>query len=139
MWRLPKTMSQIYTSIVKNLMISILPQETAGYIIYLSFVGDKCQCTILAIVLFKLFLPKSSLLHRFWKKELEQYNGKDGALAFISYKGKIYDVSSSFLWQNGNHQVLHNAGVDLTHSLGQAPHGEELLESFPVVGTLQEN
>src|SRR3990172_3675597 len=58
-------MSQIYTSVVKNLMISILPQETAGYIIYLSLVGDKCQCTILAIVLFKLFLPKSSLLHRF--------------------------------------------------------------------------
>ena len=76
---------------------------------------------------------------RFRKKELEQYNGKDGASAFISYKGKIYDVSSSFLWQNGNHQALHDAGVDLTHSLGQAPHGEELLERFPVVGTLQEN
>src|SRR3989344_9311802 len=58
-------MSQIYTGIVKNLMISILPQETAGYIIYLSLVGNKCRCTILAIVLFKLFLPKSSLLHRF--------------------------------------------------------------------------
>ncbi|HBR17216.1 MAG: cytochrome B5 [Deltaproteobacteria bacterium RIFCSPLOWO2_12_FULL_43_16] len=75
---------------------------------------------------------------RFRKKELEQYNGKDGVSTFISYKEKIYDVSSSFLWQNGKHQALHDAGVDLTHCLGQAPHGEELLERFPIVGTLQE-
>lgn len=72
-------------------------------------------------------------------KELAQYNGKSGAPAFIAYNGKVYDVSSSFLWRNGKHQVLHNAGVDLTDSHEQAPHGADLLEMFPVVGTLHED
>lgn len=51
----------------------------------------------------------------------------------------MYDVSSSFLWKNGNHQVLHNAGKDLTDSLEEAPHGVDLLERFPVVGTLHKD
>lgn len=71
-------------------------------------------------------------------KDLSRYNGKNGARAFIACKGKVYDVSRSFLWQNGNHQVLHNAGADLTDSLQKAPHREDLLERFPVVGTLYE-
>jgi len=72
-------------------------------------------------------------------KELAHYNGKNGTPAFIAYNGKLYDVSSSFLWRNGKHQVLHNAGVDLTDCLEQAPHGADLLEKFPVVGTLHED
>jgi len=75
-------------------------------------------------------------MRRFNEEELTQYNGKGGAPAYIACNGKIYDVSSSFLWQNGDHQVLHQAGVDLTNDLKQAPHGEELLERFPIVGTL---
>jgi len=78
-------------------------------------------------------------MKRFSKKELAQYNGKNGAPAYIAYKGKVYDVSSSFLWKNGNHQVLHNAGKDLTDSLEEAPHGVDLLERFPVVGTLHKD
>ncbi len=78
-------------------------------------------------------------MRRFTKKELAQYNGKDGALAFIACEGKVYDVSRSFLWQDGRHQVLHIAGVDLTASLDQAPHGADLLERFSVVGMLEEN
>jgi len=66
-------------------------------------------------------------------------NGKNGAPAFIAYKGKVYDLSCSFLWRNGNHQVIHIAGVDLADSLEQAPHGADLLEKFPVVGTLHED
>jgi predicted heme/steroid binding protein len=31
---------------------------------------------------------------------------------------------------------LQSAGEDLTYSLSQAPHGEELLERVPMVGTL---
>ena len=78
-------------------------------------------------------------MRRFTKNELGQYNGKDGAPAFIAYEGKVYDVSCSFLWQDGRHQVLHTAGVDLTASLDQAPHGADLLERFPVIGMLDEN
>ncbi|HEX9076755.1 MAG TPA: hypothetical protein VF932_13305 [Anaerolineae bacterium] len=43
---------------------------------------------------------------------------------------------SSFLWQNGKHQVVHNAGADLTEYLTEAPHGPEMLQKFPVVGML---
>jgi predicted heme/steroid binding protein len=75
----------------------------------------------------------------FNKEELARYNGKDGAPAYVAYQGKVYDVSDSFLWQNGRHQVLHNAGEDLTDSLEQAPHGVEMLERFPVIGILHED
>jgi predicted heme/steroid binding protein len=78
-------------------------------------------------------------MKRFSKEELARYNGKKGAPAYISYKGKVYDVSGSFLWQNGRHQVVHNAGEDLTDSLEQAPHGVEMLERLPVVGILRED
>ncbi len=78
-------------------------------------------------------------MRKFSVRELARYNGKNGAPAFIAFKGKVYDVSDSFLWQNGNHQVLHNAGIDLTDSLIQAPHGLEMLEKFPIVGTLLED
>jgi len=75
-------------------------------------------------------------MQRLTKKELAQYNGVGGAPAFIAYEGKVYDVSRSFLWQNGRHQVLHTAGLDLTAGLDQAPHGADLLERFPVIGIL---
>nr|KXH77621.1 MAG: cytochrome B5 [Candidatus Thorarchaeota archaeon SMTZ1-83] len=76
---------------------------------------------------------------KFTKQELVLYDGKDGASAFIGFNGKVYDVSSSFLWQNGNHQVLHDAGCDLTDSLAEAPHGPEMLDRFPVVGILEDD
>jgi predicted heme/steroid binding protein len=76
---------------------------------------------------------------RFSKGDLARYNGKKGAPAYIAYKGKVYDASNSFQWRNGRHQVLHNAGKDLTDSLEQAPHGVEMLERLPMIGTLRED
>ncbi len=73
---------------------------------------------------------------KFTLKELARYNGRNGAPAFLAYRGKVYDVSASFHWQNGRHQAMHNAGADLTPFLAQAPHGAEMLAKFPVVGTL---
>jgi len=75
----------------------------------------------------------------FSKKELAKCNGKGGAKVYIAYKGKVYDVSNSFLWQGGTHQVLHSVGKDLTNSIAEAPHGPELLERFPVVGKMEES
>jgi len=75
-------------------------------------------------------------MKEFIKEELAQYNGRNGNPVYIVYKGKVYDVSASFLWKGGTHQVLHSAGVDLTEALEQAPHGEEVLEKFPIVGVL---
>ena len=77
-------------------------------------------------------------MRRFTREELAQYNGKDGVSAFIAYQGKVYDVTGSFLWQGGRHQVLHTAGVDLTAGLDKAPHGADLLERFPVIGVLED-
>jgi predicted heme/steroid binding protein len=70
------------------------------------------------------------------KEEVAQYNGKNGNPAYVIFKGKVYDVSSSFLWKDGIHQVFHSAGVDLTNALEQAPHGGDVLEKFPVVGII---
>jgi predicted heme/steroid binding protein len=78
-------------------------------------------------------------MRRFTKKELARYNGNDGASALIAYEGKVYDVSRSFLWQDGRHQVLHTAGADLTSRLDEAPHGADLLARFPVIGMLDED
>jgi predicted heme/steroid binding protein len=79
---------------------------------------------------------KSMGAQRYTKEELARYNGQENTLIFIAHNGKVYDVSSSFLWQNGRHQVVHVAGNDLTSNLSKAPHGTDLLERFPVVGTL---
>ncbi len=75
-------------------------------------------------------------MKEFTEKELAQYNGKNGKPAYVGYKGKVYDVSNSFLWKDGTHQVLHNAGMDLTAALNHAPHNENVLKKFPVVGIL---
>ncbi len=75
-------------------------------------------------------------MRKFTREELKKYDGKDGRPAYIAYKGKVYDVTSSFLWQKGKHMAMHYAGEDLTAELEQAPHGEDLLERFPVIGKL---
>jgi len=75
-------------------------------------------------------------MKEFTEEELVQYNGKNGNPVYIVYKRKVYDVSASFLWKDGTHQVLHSAGVDLTNALEQAPHGGDVLEKFPVVGII---
>jgi predicted heme/steroid binding protein len=73
----------------------------------------------------------------FTRKELKKFDGRDG-ISYVAYKGKVYDVSNSFQWQKGVHQVTHRAGCDLSDALKQAPHGADMLERFPVVGELVE-
>jgi predicted heme/steroid binding protein len=76
-------------------------------------------------------------MKEFTKEELARYDGKKGRPAYIAYRGKVYDVSNSFLWRDGRHQVLHNAGQDLTEKLDHAPHGPDLLIKIPVIGVLK--
>jgi predicted heme/steroid binding protein len=73
---------------------------------------------------------------KFTLEELKKYDGKDGRPAYVAYKGKVYDVTESFLWTDGNHQGMHEAGKDLTEEISQAPHGEELLANVKFVGVL---
>ncbi len=73
---------------------------------------------------------------KFTLEELKQYDGKDGRPAYVAFKGKVYDVTESFLWVDGDHQGQHVAGKDLTDEMSFAPHGEETLERVKVVGVL---
>ncbi|HZJ02566.1 MAG TPA: cytochrome b5 domain-containing protein [Thermoleophilia bacterium] len=72
----------------------------------------------------------------FSKEELAEYDGQDGAEAYVAYRGKVYDVTDSFMWPDGQHESEHLAGRDLSESMGIAPHGDEVMKDFPVVGTL---
>ena len=70
-------------------------------------------------------------------KELAECNGENGKPAYIVHKGKVYDVTGSKLWKDGLHMRRHHAGTDLTTDLQAAPHGSEILERYPLVGTLK--
>jgi predicted heme/steroid binding protein len=73
---------------------------------------------------------------KFTLEELKQYDGKNGRPAYIAYKGKVYDVTDSSLWVDGDHQGEHQAGRDLTEEISKAPHGEETLDRIPIIGIL---
>ncbi|MGQ9788084.1 MAG: cytochrome b5 domain-containing protein [Candidatus Hadarchaeaceae archaeon] len=73
-------------------------------------------------------------MRKFSREELASYDGSEGRPAYVAYKGKVYDISSSFLWKDGRHQASHKAGEDLTGAMGCAPHGEEFLLRSPVIG-----
>jgi predicted heme/steroid binding protein len=69
-------------------------------------------------------------------EELKQFNGKDGKLAYIAFQGKVYDITESRLWTDGDHMGMHAAGKDLTEEINLAPHGEEALGRVKLVGNL---
>ena len=73
---------------------------------------------------------------KFTLKELDEYDGKGGKPAYIAYKGKVYDVSESSLWLDGDHLGMHQAGKDLTEDMELAPHGDEVLERAKLIGVL---
>jgi predicted heme/steroid binding protein len=73
---------------------------------------------------------------KFTIKELEEHDGKNGKPVYIANQGKVYDISESDLWRDGEHMGLHEAGKDLTEELELAPHREEMLERVKLVGEL---
>jgi predicted heme/steroid binding protein/uncharacterized membrane protein len=68
---------------------------------------------------------------------LSSFDGKDGRPAYVCACGRIVDVSGSRLWMGGMHMRRHAAGKDLTLDLNAAPHGMEVLDRYPLVGTLR--
>jgi predicted heme/steroid binding protein len=76
-------------------------------------------------------------MKRFSLEELKKYDGTNG-VSYVAYRGRVYDVSKSFHWKKGVHQVSHQAGQDLTEALKDAPHLPNLLFRFPVVGEVEE-
>ncbi len=77
-------------------------------------------------------------MRTFTNDELRKFSGRDGAPAYVAYKGKVYDVTRSPSWEKGAHYEAHNAGEDLTEAMDDAPHGGEAMDDFPVVGTVEE-
>lgn len=67
--------------------------------------------------------------------ELNQKNGVISAQIWVGYKGLIYDVTTSDLFAGGKHYA-HVAGTDLTDFMPDAPHTEQVMSRFPVVGKL---
>jgi predicted heme/steroid binding protein len=74
----------------------------------------------------------------FTRESLAEFDGKEGRPAYVAYQGKVYDVSSSLMWQDGDHDGEHLAGVDLTAAMDDAPHFPDELDAFPVVGSFTE-
>jgi len=70
------------------------------------------------------------------KQELEENDGKNGKPAYFAYRGKVYDVSQSSFWIDGDHLGMHQAGRDLTEELEMAPHREENFVRVKLVGDL---
>jgi len=70
------------------------------------------------------------------EKDLAAYDGQDGRPAYVAHAGRVLDVTASKLWKTGRHMSRHSAGLDLTADFSKAPHGEDVLDRFPQVGTL---
>lgn len=71
-------------------------------------------------------------------EELSSFDGKEGRPVYVAFQGKVYDVSKSPLWSSGLHMNRHPSGKDLTGEISAAPHGPEVFERYPQVGTLKE-
>lgn len=76
-------------------------------------------------------------MKKFTLEELKGYKGENGAPVYVAYNGKVYDLSSSYVWEDGEHQGEHWAGSDLTEELADAPHESDRLDDFPIVGELE--
>ncbi len=92
----------------------------------------------LLFLLVVFFLPVITFAQGtvFTAEELAKYDGRDGQPAYYAYEGKVYDVTTSNLWKEGEHYGL-QAGQDLTGKMGDAPHAEEVFAPFPVVGSFE--
>jgi predicted heme/steroid binding protein len=102
-----------------------------------SGIGDSPEISVLSskIPPFNTFWGD---MKKFTAEDLRSYNGSTGPV-YVAYKGKVYDLSDSYLWEDGLHQDMHEAGHNLTRFLDEeAPHDANLLESFPVVGEFVE-
>lgn len=76
-------------------------------------------------------------MKEFTKEELRSFNGEEGRPVYISFEGKVFDVSKSPLWSKGTHMNRHPSGKDLSGEISAAPHGSEVFERYPQIGVLK--
>ena len=75
---------------------------------------------------------------KFTMNELKDFDGKNGGPTYLVFRGKVYDITNSQLWIKGTHMNSHDSREKLEETIKKAPHGEEVLGRFPVVGELSE-
>ncbi len=76
-------------------------------------------------------------LRTFTLEELAEFDGKDGAKAYVAVQGVVYDVTDLEKWEGGIHNG-YDAGQDLTDIiLNKSPHGLSTLERATIVGYLE--
>lgn len=76
-------------------------------------------------------------LPEYTMEEVAKHTGRGGTAAWFVFGDKIYDVTKSDLWTEGDHQEMHTAGRNLTSEMPDAPHDEDVLTRFPVIGMLK--
>lgn len=75
-------------------------------------------------------------IRKFTVEELHKFDGREGRSAYVAYKGKVYDVTDSYLWLDCEHQYEHKAGADLTEAMAASPHGDRVVENMKLVRVL---
>jgi arsenite oxidase small subunit len=78
---------------------------------------------------------KDNVKRSFTQKDLEAFDGQEGRPFYIVFNGKVYDLSKSQLWIKGTHMGIHTRNENLAETIKGAPHGEETLQRFAVIGT----
>lgn len=71
--------------------------------------------------------------------ELLKADGKDGRNCWVAVDGKVYDLSNSQNWDNGEHTTSEGqarCGGDMSSVIDKSPHGRKMLDQLDVVGTL---
>jgi len=69
----------------------------------------------------------------FTLEELKEFDGREGRPAYVAYEGKVYDLTESAMWPDGDHEGEHGAGGDLTSEQADAPQ-DVYVPDFPEVG-----
>lgn len=80
--------------------------------------------------------PQPEPLTYFTLEQLAQYDGKNGAPAYVAVNGVVYNVSNNRLWAGGNHFWGLSAGRDLSAEFASCHPGAMVLSVLPVVGYL---
>jgi predicted heme/steroid binding protein len=71
----------------------------------------------------------------FTLEELSQYNGKNGAPAYVAVNGVVYDVTNNSVWRGDSHFGL-NPGNNLSIDFATCHPGAMVLTRLPIVGYL---
>lgn len=75
--------------------------------------------------------------------ELSAFDGKSGNDCYVAVSGRVYEISDSDKWIDGNHiesEGQASCGRDLTEAMDESPHGISILTTSPkvkLIGTLE--